>query len=30
MAHFQNLIVYQQSKDLVKLVYAKIKGFPAD
>ena len=30
MAHFQNLIVYQLSKDLVKLVYAKIKGFPAD
>ena len=30
MAHFQNLIVYQQSKELVKLVYAKIKGFPAD
>ena len=30
MAHFQNLIVYQLSKDLVKLVYAKIKGFPTD
>lgn len=30
MAHFQNLIVYQLSKELVKLVYAKIKGFPAD
>lgn len=30
MAHFQNLIVYQQAKELVKLVYAKIKGFPAD
>ena len=30
MAHFQNLIVYQQSKELVKLVYAKLKEFPAD
>lgn len=30
MAHFQNLIVYQLSKELVKLVYAKIKVFPAD
>lgn len=30
MAHFQNLIVYQLSKDLVKFVYTKIKGFPAE
>lgn len=30
MAHFQNLIVYQQAKDLVKLVYALIKKFPAN
>lgn len=30
MAHFQNLIVYQQSKELVKFVYAKIKEFPAE
>ena len=30
MAHFQNLIVYQQAKELVKLVYALIKKFPAD
>ena len=30
MAHFQCLIVYQQAKDLVKLVYALMKKFPAD
>lgn len=30
MAHFQNLIVYQLSKDLVKFVYTKIKEFPAE
>ena len=30
MAHFQNLIVYQQAKELVKLVYAQIKKFPLD
>ena len=30
MAHFQNLIVYQQAKELVKLVYALIKKFPFD
>lgn len=30
MAHFQNLIVYQQAKELVKLVYALIKKFPSD
>lgn len=30
MAHFQRLIVYQQAKDLVKLVYALMKKFPAD
>ncbi len=30
MAHFQNLIVYQQAKELVKLVYAQIKKFPSD
>jgi len=30
MAHFQHLIVYQQAKDLVKLVYALMKKFPAD
>ena len=30
MAHFQNLIVYQQAKELVKLVYALIKMFPSD
>lgn len=30
MAHFQNLIVYQQAKELVKLIYAVIKKFPSD
>ena len=30
MAHFQHLIVYQQAKELVKLVYALIKKFPSD
>lgn len=30
MAHFQNLIVYQQAKDLVKLVYRLMKKFPSD
>ena len=30
MAHFQNLIVYQQAKELVKLIYALIKKFPSD
>lgn len=30
MAHFQNLIVYQQAKELVKFVYAKIKDFPVE
>ena len=30
MAHFQNLIVYQQAKELVKLVYALMKKFPSD
>ena len=30
MAHFQNLIVYQQAKDLVKLVYRLMKKFPLD
>ena len=30
MAHFQRLIVYQQAKDLVKLVYALMKKFPVD
>ena len=30
MAHFQNLIVYQKSKDLVKIVYALMKKFPAE
>ena len=30
MAHFQNLIAYQQAKDLVKLVYRLMKKFPSD
>lgn len=30
MAHFQNLIVYQQAKELVKLVYRLMKKFPSD
>lgn len=30
MAHFQNLIVYQQTKELVKLVYRLMKKFPSD
>lgn len=30
MAHFQNLIVYQQAKELVKLIYALMKKFPSD
>ena len=30
MAHFQNLIVYQQAKDLVKQVYRLMKKFPSD
>ncbi len=30
MAHFQKLIVYQQAKELVKLIYAVIKKFPSD
>ena len=30
MAHFQNLVVYQQAKELVKIVYALIKNFPSD
>ena len=30
MAHFQRLIVYQQAKDLVKLIYALMKKFPVD
>lgn len=30
MAHFQNLIVYQQSKELVKMVYALMKKFPSE
>ena len=30
MAHFQNLVVYQQAKELVKIVYALMKKFPSD
>lgn len=30
MAHFQNLIVYKQAKELVKLVYRLMKKFPSD
>jgi len=30
MAHFQNLVVYQQAKELVKIVYALMKRFPSD
>lgn len=30
MAHFQNLIVYQQAKEPVKLIYALMKKFPSD
>ena len=30
MAHFQNLIVYQSSKELVKMVYALMKKFPLE
>ena len=30
MAHFQNLVVYQQAKELVKIVYTLMKKFPSD
>lgn len=30
MAHFQNLVVYQQAKELVKVIYALMKKFPSD
>ena len=30
MAHFQNLVVYQQAKELVKIVYALMKKFTSD
>ena len=30
MAHFQNLVVYQQAKELVKIVYALMKKLPSD